>query len=119
MTVSLLTLRRHFCPSSLCRVPESPYWLVSNGRIQQAENVVQKMAHYNRVKVKGQLLPGSKDELLQNVDHKKNGRDADGIADDEVHSWAGHYKGPGKESIHDLFTDLELFKHLIITMGHW
>ena len=42
-------------------------WLVVNGRVEEAEAILQKMARYNGVKVHGRLLPSAtSDNLLRN-----------------------------------------------------
>ncbi len=44
-------------------LPESVFWLTANGKIKEAEEVLQKMAKWNGVKVTGPLLP-KKEQLL-------------------------------------------------------
>ena len=88
---------------------------MTNKHVLEAEEVLQKIARCNGVKVQGQLLTGSKDELLQDIKNEEN----EVCKDREHDMWAARYKGPGKETIRDLFADRVLLKHLIISMGHW
>ncbi len=45
-------------------LPESVFWLTANGKVKEAEEVLQKMARWNGVKVTGPLLT-KKEQLLE------------------------------------------------------
>ena len=98
---------------------------MANNRDEEAEEVIQRIAHCNKVKVKGRLL---QEEMLTLTPEKKSADDGDEWSRDHsptiisscltVYS-IPEYKKAGEENVTDLFTDPLLRRFLFIAMAIW
>lgn len=100
-------------------LPESPMWLVANGKVEESEKVLQDMARNNGVKVPQRLLPPTDKQMPEAsmlMEENHNERTTDHQVEDRVKDMVTN---PPVYPFTALFTDPTMRKLIIISSSLW
>lgn len=100
-------------------LPESPMWLVANGKVEESEKVLQDMARNNGVKVPQRLLPPTDKQMPEAsmlMEENHNKRTTDHQVEDRVKDMVTN---PPVYPFTALFTDPTMRKLIIISSSLW